>query len=188
MPTRLKERTKVDFDNQTDTYTDPIMTALSRIQIPQNKSNREFFFAFYNLYNKIISWQRLYYYYYYYYLVEIGNRSVLLCNLQGMNWTDRTNETKKLCDAFEMWHVQQVSYPGISNWDANVSTRLRSSTISLLFWRPLRNSFWYFPCSLWTDTVIWAALRRKSAIVSKSDSTQPRVVIAGVPAKTNKQT
>lgn len=67
------------------------------------------------------------------------------------------------------------------NWEANASTRFRSSNISLLSCRPLRKSFCFFPCSLCTARAIWAALRRKRAIISKSDSTHPLDVIAGVP-------
>lgn len=76
---------------------------------------------------------------------------------------------------------KQLSKPGNANWDANVSTWFRSSTISLFCWRPLRKSLCCFPCSLCTAKVIWAALKRNSAIISKSDSTHPLDVIAGVP-------
>lgn len=82
------------------------------------------------------------------------------------------------CNLKKVFHQ---SNPGIANWAAKVSTRVLSSTISLLLWRPFRKAFCIFPCSLCTALAICAALSKKSAIVSKSPSTQPLDVIAGVP-------
>lgn len=83
-------------------------------------------------------------------------------------------------DMYTYMHTH-TSKPGIANCDAKFSTWLRSSMISLLFCRPLRNSFCIFPCSFIRLLAIWVALMRKSAITSKSSSKQPLVVIAGVP-------
>lgn len=85
---------------------------------------------------------------------------------------------------YKVLYILNSSYtsnPGMANCEAKDSTRLRSSITSLLLLSPLRNSFCNFPCSLCKVLVICTALRRKSAIDSKSPSKQPLVVMAGVP-------
>lgn len=95
----------------------------------------------------------------------------------------------RLCKAkIHCMHLQSMFYaskPGIANWVAKFSTHVRSSIISLLFWRPFGKAFCNFPCSLSTAHVICAALWRKPAIISKSPSRQPLEVMAGVPERTN---
>lgn len=94
-------------------------------------------------------------------------------------------------EAISSWVAYQklfyISNPGIANWVAKFSIRFRSSIISLLLWSPFRKAFGNLPYSLCTVLAICAALRRKSATVSKSASRQPLDVIAGVPERSYKR-
>ncbi|EYU32709.1 hypothetical protein MIMGU_mgv1a014890mg [Erythranthe guttata] len=70
----------------------------------------------------------------------------------------------------------------MSNEEANFSTSALSCSMSALFTSPLLKSFSSLPCSFWIFNVTETALWRNSAICSKSFSTNPLDVIAGVPA------
>ena len=110
--------------------------------------------------------------------------------LQNNTWKSTCNRlsgTKRWWPyRIELKLSSQMSNPGIANWLAKDSTRSRSSPMSLLLSRAFRNCLWNFPCSRGTALAIWAALKRKSATVSKSDSRQPLDVIAGVPEQITK--